>query len=103
MQVTHFCLRLQTRLKNNKQLKESVEKILSFFQAHRLYINTSKTYFFVFSKPSEHKELEELRLKKRNHLIKLTEPVKYLGIHSDRNLAYQQEVINILQKMACGI
>ena len=86
-----------------KQLEASVENLLKFFQAHRLNINASKTEFIVFSKPSKNKEMEELRLKIGNHLIKPKESVKYLGIHLDRNLTYQQEVKNILHKMACGI
>ena len=82
-----------------KQLEESVENLLKFFQAHRLNINTSKTDFIVFSKPSKNKEVEELRLKMGNHLIKPKESVKYLGIHIDRNLLYQLEVKMFYKKM----
>ena len=56
---------------------------MKFFQAHRLNINTSKTEFIAFSKPSKNKKLEKLRLKIGNHLLKPKESVKYLGIYLD--------------------
>ena len=82
-----------------KQLEKSVENL----SKHRLNINTSKTEIIVLSEPSKNKEQEELRLKIGNHLIKPKESAKYLGLHLDRNLTFQQKVENILQKMACGI
>ena len=42
-------------------------------------------------------------LQVHSHSIKQKECVKNLGVQLDQNLNYQNEVKNLLRKMACGI
>ena len=60
-----------------KEYEESAENLSKYFNAHRLNINTSETELLVFSKPSK-KELEELRLKLGNHILKPKASGKYI-------------------------
>ena len=38
-----------------------------------------------------------------DHLIEPSSCVKYLGVHLDQSLTFEEEIKNILKKMACGI
>ena len=84
-------------------LERILEKIIDYFVSHRLNINADKTEFIVFCKPSKNASIKNVELQVQNHLFKQKECVKYLGVQLDQNLNYQNEVKNILRKMACGI
>ena len=85
---------------SNKHLEEDVGIFQKYLQTNRSTINTtSKIEVFVFSKPSRNKELEELRLKIENRLIKSKESVKDPDIYFDRNLTYRQEVKPVFAKL----
>ena len=75
----------------------------TFFECHRLTINADKTEFIVFCKPSEKNQKKNQELAVRNEVIKNSDFVKYLGVFLDQNLNFQNEVKNLLKKMACGI
>ena len=84
-------------------IERFLEKLIDYFVSHRLNINAEKTQFIVFCKPSKNALIKNVELQVRSHSIKQKECVKYLGVLLDPNLNYQNEVKNILRKIACGI
>ena len=80
-----------------KKRLDFIEK-LPFFHHHCLNLNAEKIKFITFCKPSKNELIKNSNLIVRNNLIKVKDCVKYLGVHLDQNLTYQ-EVKNILQKM----
>ena len=64
-----------------------------------------KTEIMVFSKPSKNETVEHLKLQVKDQIIQTSSCVKYLGVYLDRYLTFpfQNEIKNILRKMATGI
>ena len=48
-------------------------------------------------------KVEHLKLQVKDQIIQTSSFVKYLGVYLDRNLTFQNEIKNILRKMATGI
>ena len=80
-------------------LENEIDKLVHFFQGHRLTVNANKTEFIIFCKPWKNNATQNYTLRVKNEKIQTSANVKYL----DCNLTYQNEVKNILRKMACGI
>ena len=79
-----------------------LEKLIDYFVSHRQH-KCPKNRFIVFCKPSKNASIKNVELQFHSHSIKQKECVKFLGVQLDQNLNYQNEVKNILRKMACGI
>ena len=86
-----------------QRLENDVNHLVHFFESHGLTINADKTEFIIFCKQSRNAHVKDKELKVKNTIIKSKSFVKYLGVFLDQNLNYQNEVKNILKKMACGI
>ena len=86
-----------------KNLEENIKKIKNFFEIHRLTINADKTEFITFCKMSKNNIVRDMESHVDGKTIPPSNHVKYLGVFLDKNLAYQDEVKNLLMKMACGI
>ena len=84
-------------------LQKGIKDISDFFAIHRLNVNADKTEFIVFCKSSKNSSIKNATLKVGDYFVKQKKSVKYFGVYLDRNLNYQAEVKNILQKMACSI
>ena len=90
-----------TEARNN--LQQTIESLVIFFESHQLTINADKTEFICFCKPSKNDFARNLTLKIKNQIINTSITVKYLGVSLGQNLKFQDEVKNILRKMATGI
>ena len=84
-------------------LENEIDKLIYIFQCHRLTGNANKTEFIIFCKPWKNNATQNYTLCVKNEMIQTSANVKYLGVYLNRNLTYQNEVENILRKMACGI
>ena len=85
------------------KLQRTIERLVNFFESHQLTINANKTEFICFCKPSKNKFAGSHTIKVKNQIINTSTTVKYLGVYLDQNLDFQDEVKNILRKMATGI
>ena len=90
-----------TEARNN--LQQTIESLVNFFASHQLTINADKTEFICFCKPSKNDFARNHTLKVKNQIINTSTAVKYLGVYLDQTLKFQDEVKNILRKMATGI
>ena len=79
-------------------LEKSISSLVDYFSYHSLKLNSEKTEFIVFGTSSAAESI-----KVDNHIIKEVDNVKYLGVILDKKLMYQQQVKQILSKMAQGI
>jgi hypothetical protein len=86
---------------NALELERCCEKLLRYFEAHRLKVNVSKTEYVIFSRKGTGPM--ETPLKVGEQSISPTKTAKYLGIHLDAHLTFEKQVNVILQKMAMGI
>ena len=81
-------------------LEKSIANLILFFRKNELNVNESKTEFIIFGAPKRNK-IEEIVVNGCTVLEKKV--VKYLGVHIDCNLSFDEEIKNILRKMAVGI
>ena len=70
------------------------QKLIYFFQSNELRLNASKTEFIVFSKT---KRTANTQIVVDNVVIDEKEAIKYLGVHIDRLLTFQEETKHILK------
>ena len=89
--------------KAKSAVEKIVRKLVLYFETHQLTINAEKTEFITFSKLSKNETVEHLKLQVKDQIIQTSSCVKYLGVYLDRNLTFQNEIKNILRKMATGI
>ena len=87
--------------KSKIKLEQNANKLIRFFHEHHLTVNTSKTEFMIFGR-SKRKDFSEQIILDSIPIDEKPE-VKYLGVHIDSNLTFQEEVKHILRKMARGI
>ena len=71
-----------------------------FFRKNELNVNESKTEFIIFGAPKRNK-IEEIVV--NGCTVLENKVVKYLGVHIDCNLSFDEEIKNVLRKMAVGI
>ena len=71
------------------------QKLITFFQSNELSLNASKTEFIVFSKT---KRTANTQMVVDNVVIEEKEAIKYLGVHIDRLLSFQEETKHIIKK-----
>ena len=81
-------------------LEKSIAKLILFFKKSELNVNESKTEFIIFGAPKRNK-IEEIVVNGCTVLEKKV--VNYLGVHIDCNLSFDEEIKNVLRKMAVGI
>ena len=98
-----MCLRNRNfdNVKSKIKLEQNANKLIRFFHEHHLTVNTSKTEFMIFGK-SKRKDFSEQIILDSIPIDEKTE-VKYLKVHIDSNLTFQEEVKHILRKMDRGI
>ena len=83
----------------NTAISQLAASLVDYFERHRLNLIESKTE----CKRSKNNPTKNLTIRVRNHMTKHYSFVKYLGIYLDRNLTYEYEVKNTLEKIACCI
>ena len=71
------------------------------FTRIKLQLNPSKTEFILFGRNRHFSESESITI--GNKIITESKSVKYLGVHIDKNLIFQDEVKYLLKEMARGI
>ena len=81
-------------------LEESIAKLILFFRKNELDVIETKTEFSIFGAPKRNK-IEEIVVNECIFLEKKI--VKCLGVHIDCNLSFDEEIKNVLRKMAVGI
>ena len=79
-----------------KKIGNGNTKVNNFFQSNELSLNASKTEFIVFSKT---KRTANTHMVVDIVVIDEKEAIKYLGVHIDRLLTFQEESKHILKKM----
>ena len=84
--ISYSFLRAERILLIYVNLQQTIERLVNFFERHQITINSNKTEYICFCKPS-----------------KTSTTVEYLGVYLDQNLDFQDEVKNILRKMAISI
>ena len=83
-----------------QKLNSNVKTLIEFFESRRLTIETDKTEV-IFCKSNSNPKFKSIKLSVRDQEINVSQSIKYLGV-LDQNLIYQDEVKNILLKMARG-
>ena len=81
-------------------LEKNIAKLIHFFRKNELNVNESKTELIIFGAPKRNK-IKEIVVIGCTVLEKNV--VKYLGVHIDCNLSFDEEIKNVLRKMAVGI
>jgi hypothetical protein len=84
-------------------LGNQVEKIKTYFAAHKLMLNVNKTQFMIMCKKSLNTTHEDLSMTVNGESIPQVNKAKYLGVTLDKNLTFEPHVRDILRKMAAGI
>ena len=82
-------------------LEKKVILLTKYFTNLKIQLNSSKTEFILFSHNRTLGESESLKIGNKN--ITESKSVKYLGVHIDKNLCFQDEVKHLLKKKAHGI
>ena len=82
-------------------IEKTVILLTKYFTSLKLQLNPSKTEFILFSRNRNFSESESIKI--GNEIITESKSVKYLGVHIDKNLSFQDEVKHLLKKMAGGI
>ena len=90
----------KTIYESKLHLEKSIAKLIHFFRKNELNVNESKTEFIIFGAPKRNK-IEEIVANRCTVLEKKV--VKYMGVHTDCNLSFDEEIKNVLRKMAVGI
>ena len=81
-------------------LERSIDNLILFFRKIELNVNESKTEFIIFGALKRNK-IEEIVVNGCTVLEKKV--VKYLGVHIDCDLSFDEEIKNVLSKIAVGI
>ena len=80
--------------------EKSIVKLSFFFKKDELNVNEKKSEFIFFGAPKRNK-IEEIVVNGCTVLKKKV--VKYLGVHVDCNLSFNEEIENVLREMAAVI
>ena len=67
-----------------KTLENNIKKFTIFFECHCLTINTNKTEFIIFSKPSNNSRSRNTQLTIKK-VIETSDCIKYLGVYLDHD------------------
>ena len=86
-----------------QNLEKNIKNLVTYSERHRLTINADKTEFIIFCKVSTNNTMRNFEIEVKNQIIENSKSIKYLGVYLDQNLTFQNEVKNVLRKMACGI
>ena len=92
-----FILFAKKLLISSHILEKSISSLVDYFSYHSLKLNSEKLEFIVLGTSSA---AECIRVD--NHIINEAENVKRLGVTLDKKLSYQQQVKQILSKVAQG-
>ena len=84
-----------------KTKQKNVILLTKYFTSLKLQLNPSKTEFILFGRNRNFSESESITI--GNGIITESKSVKYLGVHIDKNLSFQDEVKHLLKKLAGGI
>ena len=97
--MTHYSLLPLLYNKSAKQLqKKNVILLTKYFTSLKLQLNPSKTEFLLFCRNRSFSESESIKI--GNKIITESKSVKYLGVHIDNNLSFQDGVKQILKRKA---
>ena len=87
-------------------LARNVEKLVAYFESHKLRINVDKTKFMVLHGAKQKSKVEKINssvLKLADQTIKQVKEAKYLGIIFDETLSFKTQTKKVLKNMAAGI
>ena len=87
----------------NGKVENAVNFLFKYFESNRLKLNCGKTELNIFCKKSKVVDTKNISMTVKDNVIQSKEAVKYLGIYLDQSFNFQEEVKNILRKMAMGI
>ena len=84
------------------KLSQNCNKIIDYFNMHKLTVNVSKTNFLIIP-PSKKSMIENNIITIQDKAIEPKKEIKYLGVYIDQFFNYDTQVKNIVGKMAMGI
>ena len=77
-------------------IEKNVILLTKYFTSLKLQLNPLKTEFILFSRNRNFSKSESTKIGNKN--ITESKRVKYLGVHIDKNLSFQDEVKHLLRK-----
>ena len=84
----------------NQKLQDNFNILESWFQVNKLSLNVKKTRAVLFcGKRSRHRN-DELCIKSGTTVIETDASMKYLGVHLDNNLTFDDHINNISKKVS---
>ena len=89
-----------------KILGKNVDKLVLYFESHKLSINVGKTEFMVLhsaKNKAKREDIKSINLNATGTVIKQVEEAKYLGIIFDNSLSFKTQTKKVLKNMATGI
>ena len=88
--------------KARSDFEKSSTDLSEFFRKHKLNINADKTEFNALCKKLKNSLIANSNISIEDNQIPISSTVYYLGFFLDQNLTFQQELKNVLRKMARG-
>ena len=88
--------------KRKSAVEKIVQKVVMWFETHRLTINAEKTKLINFSRPSKNESVEHLKKQVKDKIIETSSTVKCSGVCSDQNITIGKEIKKFLRKFATG-
>lgn len=88
------------------RLGNNVDKLVLYFESHKLSINVSKTEFMILcsaKNKTTRANIKSINLNATGSVIKQVDEAKYLGIIFDNNLSFKTQTKKVLKNMATGI
>ena len=85
-----------------KALKANRSLLLNNFLEHALLLNAKKNRTHSFQQKTFKEKKEKYTITLDDKIVEEKTNVKYLGVVLDQFLTFQDEIKNILRKMACG-
>ena len=85
-----------------KEMNEDANQLYSWFNANKLSLNISKTYFIIFSK-SKNFRTSEMKIKIGNTQLERKQATMFLGMLIDSNLNWHEHILNIHTKISKSI
>lgn len=82
-----------------EDMNEDANKLYIWFNANKLSLNLSKTYFIIFSKSTKLRT-SGLKIKIANIEIEQKQTTLFLGIHIDANLNWHNHILNLHTKIS---
>ena len=82
---------------------EELVKLVDWFDANKLIINSDKTNVMYFSKSTYSRNTSEIKIKMNNVYLNISKSVKFLGIILDDELSFNNHRLHICNKISKNV